>query len=87
MQNLGEGQLYALSLYLIYYDNLLQNATNIITKCDSYFITKCGRSLLENASVFFITKCDSYYKMRRFYYKVRQLLQNITFITNCDSTI
>ena len=24
--------------------------------------------------------------MRRFYYKMRQLLQNATFITNCDST-
>ena len=64
--------------YLICYDSLLQNATDVITKCDSYFITKCDRSLLQNASGFllqnvtvitkcddFITKCDSYYKMRR----------------------
>ena len=29
--------------YLILYDSLLQNATDIITKCDSYFITKCDR--------------------------------------------
>ena len=63
---------------------LLQNATNIITKCDSYFITKCDRSLLENATVLLqnatvIAKCDVYYKLR-------QLLQNATFITNCDST-
>ena len=63
--------------YLINYDSLLQNATDIITKCDSYFITKCDRSfLLQNATVLlqnviiirkcddFITKCDSYYKMR-----------------------
>ena len=63
---------------MICYDNLLQNATNVITKCDSYFIIKRDRSLLQNASVFllqnatvitksrdFITKCDSYYKMRR----------------------
>ena len=35
--------------YLIRYDSLLQNATDIITKCVR----------------FFITKCDSYYKMRR----------------------
>ena len=26
--------------YLIFYYSLLQNATDIITKCDSYFITK-----------------------------------------------
>ena len=38
--------------YLIHYDSLLQNATNIITKCDSYFIRKCDRSLLQNASGF-----------------------------------
>ena len=64
--------------YLICYDSLLQNATDVITKCDSYFITKCDRSLLQNASGFllqnatviincddFITKYDSRYKMRR----------------------
>ena len=63
--------------YLIYYGSLLQNATDIITKCDSYFITKCDRSLFQNASDFllqnvtviincdnFITKCDSYDKKR-----------------------
>ena len=27
--------------YLIHYDRLLQNATDVITKCGSYFITKC----------------------------------------------
>ena len=32
--------------YLIHYDSLLQNATHIIAKCDSYFITNCDRSLL-----------------------------------------
>ena len=42
------------------------------------FIKKCVR--------FFITKCDSCYKLRQLYYKMRQLLQNVTFITNCDST-
>ena len=51
--------------YLINYDTLLQNATDIITKCDSYFITKYDRSLLQNASGFLlqngtvITNCDS----------------------------
>ena len=45
--------------YLIHYDTLLQNAIDIITRCDSYFITKCDKC------DDFITKCDSYYKMRR----------------------
>ena len=78
----------------MHYDTLLQNATCVITKCDSYFITKPDRSLLQNVSGFFITKCntfitkcDRYYKLRRFYYKMRQLLRNATCITNCDSTI
>ena len=41
---------------LICYDTLSQNATDIITKCDSYFVTKCNRSLCIR---FFITKCDN----------------------------
>ena len=52
--------------YLIHYNSLLQIATDIIAKCEDYFITKCV--------TFFITKCDSYYKLRRFYYKMRKLL-------------
>ena len=54
-------------LYLIHYDSLLQNATDIIThyytmrklfyyKTREKFITKCVR--------FFITKCDVYYKLQ-----------------------
>ena len=62
--------------YLVHYDTFLQNATDIITKCDSYFIYRMQQR--------FITKCYSYYKMRRFYYKMRQLLQNATFNTKCD---
>ena len=58
--------------YLIRYDSLLQNLIDIITNA-----------------------IEVYYKMRKvFYYKMRQLLQNAmillqntTFITNCDSTI
>ena len=38
--------------YLLHYNSLSQNATDIITKWDSYFITKCDRSLLQNASGF-----------------------------------
>ena len=40
--------------YLIHYDSLLQNAADIIIKCDSYFITKCNRSLLQNTSGFLL---------------------------------
>ena len=31
--------------YLVHYNSSLQNVTDSITKCDSYFNTKCGRSL------------------------------------------
>ena len=51
--------------YLICYDGLLQNATDVITKCN--------RLLLQNAIVIA--------NWRRFYYKMRQLIQNATFIT------
>ena len=34
----------------INYDTLLQDATDIITKYDSYFIAKCNKGLLENAT-------------------------------------
>ena len=37
---------------LIHYDFLLKNATDIITKCDSYFITKCDTSVIQNVTVF-----------------------------------
>ena len=63
--------------HLIHYDSLLQNTTDIVTKCDSYFITKYDRSLLQNVWDFllqnatvitnyddFITKCDLYYQLR-----------------------
>ena len=47
-------------------------------KMQQKFITKCVR--------FFITKCDTLTTKRDSYYKMRQLLQNATFITDCDST-
>ena len=58
--------------YLIRDDSLLQNATDVITKCNGYFITKCDRNLLQNASGFLlqnatvITKCNIYYKLRQY---------------------
>ena len=45
---------------------------NFMAKCVRFFTAKCDS---------FITKYDSYYKMRRFCYKMRQLLQNVAFIT------
>ena len=73
--------------YLIYYGTLLQNATDIITKCGSYFITKCDRSLLQNTPVFLLqnatvllkiaavfTKCDGFITKCDVYYKLRQCI-------------
>ena len=79
--------------YLIHYDSLLQNATDIITKCGSYFTTKCDRSLLQNApgSLFLllsstvllenttvITNCDNFFTKCDSYYMIRRLLQIAT---------
>ena len=64
--------------YLRHFDSFLQNATDIILKCNRCFITKCDRSLLQNVPGFllqdstvirncedFVTKCYKYYKMQR----------------------
>ena len=56
---------------LICYESLLQNATDVFTKCDSYFITKRDRSLLQNASGFLLQNATV-------------LLQNVTVITKCN---
>ena len=61
--------------YLIRYDSLLQNATDVITKCDSYFITKCDRSLLQNASGFLLQNATVLLQ------NATILLQNATVIT------
>ena len=59
---------------MIRYDSLLQNATDIVTKCDSYFVTKCDRNLLQNASGFLLQNATV-------------LLQNAAVITDCDNFI
>ena len=73
--------------YFIFYDTLLQNATDINRKCDNYFI-----KIARNVSC--KTRQDFYCRdllQRQFYYKMRQLiknetisLQNATVITKCD---
>ena len=59
----------------IHYDTLLKNATDIITKCNSYFITQCNKGLLQNAT-------KVYYKK----WQITILLQNAIVITKCVST-
>ena len=44
--------------YLVHYDTLLQNATNVIAKCERYFITKWDKSSLKVVSPFLL-----HYKM------------------------
>ena len=46
---------------------LLQKMTDSITKCESYFIPKCKKSILQSASVFLLQNATV-------------LLQNATFI-------
>ena len=76
------------ALYFVCYDTLLQNTmTDVITKCNSYFIikcdnhliTKCDKSLLNKSVSCFITKCDSYYKVQRFYINCN-IYYNVTCI-------
>ena len=72
----GEGE-----VWLSYYKVWPCGFFDIISHCkvrQSNFITKCHRMLWKSASG--ITKCD------RRYYKVRQVLQSVTVITNWDVT-
>ena len=50
---------------------------------------KMRQVLLQYATVILLQNAtEVYYKMRHdFYYKMRRLLQNATFITNCESTM
>ena len=57
----------------VHYNSLLQNAADIITNWDTYFITKRDKSLLQSALAFFN-------KTRQFYYKMRKFLQIATFL-------
>ena len=54
---------------MIHCDCLLQNTTDSITTCDSYFIAKYNKSLWQNTlgflsqNVTISRKCDNYYKL------------------------
>ena len=82
---------------MVRYDTLLQNATDNNAKNDSYFITKCGRNLLKNASGILlqnetvllqfstvITNYINFITKYNSYYKWYLLLQNasVKYITN-----
>ena len=64
---------------MVHYNTLLQNTTDIITNCYSYFVTKCDKSLLHNAIV--NTKCYVYCKISvhstLFLTKVSLCLENV----------
>ena len=71
--------------YLIRYESLLQNAPDIITKRDSYFIIKCDISLLQNASGFLLQNATVLLQNATILlqnatvnYKMRRLLQIAT---------
>ena len=68
---------------LIGYDSLLQNATDVITKCVRFFITKCDRFITKCDDC--ITKCDSYYKMRRLLQLATVHSFSDTWHNNCQS--
>ena len=56
--------------HLINHNTLLQTVTGI-AKCDGYFIEKCDRSSLQNASGFLLKNATVIIKWG-FYYKLRQ---------------
>ena len=59
---------------MVHYDTYLENATDIITKRDRYFITKCDKRLLEWVSGFLLQNPTV-------------SLQNVIFITKCNDFI
>ena len=71
-------------LYLIHYDSLLQNETDIITKYNSYFITKSDRNLLQNWSGFLLQNATELLQILTVITNWTILLQNATVITRCD---
>ena len=65
---------------------LLQSATGVFITFRHNLLLQSATTILLQSVTSIITKCDRYYKVRRFYYKVRQVLQSVTIITKCDRT-
>ena len=63
--------------YLVHYDTLFQNATDIIKKMRQPFYYKMQQKLISKCDSFIIY-CDSYHRLHLFYYKIRRLLQNVS---------
>ena len=78
IENLILGANTIMVSYLIHYDSLLQNATDIIRKCDSCFIIKCDKKFITKSVGFFIIKRKSFFTKCHSYYKMRRLLQIAT---------
>ena len=76
IENLILGANTIMVSHLIHYDSLLQNATNIIRKCDRSLLQNLSGFLLQNATV--ITKCDVYYKLRQ--YTVKIYIKNLQIL-------
>ena len=76
---------------MIHYESLLQNAADIVTKCDTVLITKCNRNLSQNATVLLqtaavVTKCDDFITKRNSNYKMRRGSTNIngSVVKSCN---
>ena len=70
--------------FLICY-GLIFDATGFIIKRDSYFITKGDRSLLQNASGFFLQNATILLEKKWLLQIATILSQNTTVITKCDA--
>lgn len=60
----------ALFSYLAYYDHFITKCNQYYSKCNSYFIKKCDKSWLQNASDFLLQNATT-------------SLQNTTVVTKC----
>ena len=65
--------------YLVHYDILLQNTTDI-KNYDSYFITKGDKSLLQNPSAFLLQNAKFLFENAAVHRKCND------FITKCDTS-
>ena len=65
--------------YLVHIDTLLQNARYIITKCGSYFITKCKKNLLQNTGPYCSFLYDLFYSNSYLMKPIALLIANLNF--------